>query len=163
MKTVTVLFFVLLVGCTGLAGFGLASEHRVRWGEIARADRLAFQPTAKIEPVYVAKTDHEVWQYFHDRGRDFNQRDWEVVTWYAHLSGADRRRVDAEMDADDAYETRLPYTTLSPQPMADVWPSMALSPAPLYPIVPQPGYYSHREYTCNAYQLGRSSSSTNCL
>jgi hypothetical protein len=149
MKTMTMLF-LLLIGCAGLTDFGLTAEHKIRWGEIARADRITYRQTAKTEPEYVAKRDHVIWQYFHDRGHDFNKRDWEVVTWYAHLNRAERRRVDAEMDAVDAHETRLPDTTPSPQPIGDVWPSMALAPTPLYPIIPQPTYNSDREFTCSA-------------
>jgi hypothetical protein len=163
MRTMTMLLCVLVVGCAGLTDFGLASQHKVRWGEIARADRTTDQPTAKAEPEYVATRDHAVWQYFHDRGRDFNKRDWEVVTWYAHLSRADRRQVDAESGPDDAHETLLPDSPPSLQPMADVWPSMALAPTPLYPIVQEPTFNPNPGFTCRAYKLGGSSSATDCL
>ena len=35
MRTMTILLCVLFVGCAGLTDFGLASQHKVRWGEIA--------------------------------------------------------------------------------------------------------------------------------
>ena len=51
------------------------------------------------------------------------------------------------VDPNDAHETLLPDSTPSPQPMADVWPSMALAPTPLYPIVQEPTFNANRGFT----------------